>query len=265
MKKFVLLLKIVIVFVLLCLSGACKKPESKPEKKKPIPTMVIDIDGNTYNVKRYGNRVWMTENLRVTRYDTNSLRVEDTIFVADGSYVITIEKPYLKDARNFNDSPDTDNLTDEIRNSMGFLYNWSAAAGTTAINTTVADKVQGICPNGWRLPTTNDFDTLCIVLGGQGKAGKSLKSVEGWFTNSGTNESGFNCYPAGMATGNWVVSMVGRQTMFWSSKSATGNITKATVMGLYFNHDDAGLFNVNKYQANSVRCVLDLDDSYIGF
>jgi uncharacterized protein (TIGR02145 family) len=264
MKNYAFLFGTLILFVLVCVSTSCKKPPPEPEKKKPIPTSVTDIDGNTYNVKRFENKLWMTENLRVTRYDTESIRSGDTIPEATNHHGVDMQKPYFKDARNFKESPDTDNLTDEIRKSLGLLYNWSAAAGTTVNNTTVADIIQGICPNGWRLPRAVDFDTLCLILDGKEITGKKLKSVYGWYTNSGTNESGMNCYPAGLAIRN-DVSFVGKQTMFWSTMSQIGNNTKAEVLRLFFNQDNAEVVSINKIQANSVRCVMDLDDSYIGF
>jgi len=264
MKNFTFLLGTIFFLVLVCLSVSCRKPPPEPEKKKPIPTSVTDIDGNTYNVMRFGNKLWMGENLMVTRYDTESPISGDTIAKATNKLSVDIQTPSYKDARFFIESPDTDNLTDEIRNSLGFLYNWSAAAGTSINNTTVADRIQGVCPNGWRLPTSADFDTLCLLVGGKEMAGKALKSTQGWLINSGTNESGMNCYPAGLAIRD-NASFVGKLIMFWSSKSMVYNNTKAEVLYLYFSNDNAEVKNINKEQANSVRCVLDLDSSYIGF
>jgi len=266
MKNFVLLFKTAVILVLLCLSGACKKTESKPEKPvlKPIPSSVTDIDGNTYNVIRIENKLWMTENLKVTRYDTESLCSKCSIPEATDTQGVDEKMPYFKDTRNFIEAPYTDNFTDEVRNSLGYLYNWSAAAGTTANNTTVNDKIQGICPNGWRLPTANDFDSLSLFFGGNEQSGKALKSLNGWYLTSGDNESNMNCYPAGLAIKN-NVSFAGKQTMFWSTKSMSTNITRANVMKLSYNQDNTEHSYINKAQANSVRCVLDLDESYIGF
>jgi len=264
MKNHAFFFGVVIMLVFACLSVSCRKPPPEPPKKKPIPTSVTDIDGNIYKVKRFENKLWMTENLRVTRYDTESPLSGDSIAEA-GKQSIDIQEPYLKDVRNFVESPFTDNLTDEIRNSFGLLYNWSAAAGTTLNNTTIVNKIQGICPNGWHLPTSDDLDNLCTISGGKEVAGKKLKSQKGWYMTSGTDESGMNCYPAGLATGNWVVSMVGQQTMFWSSKNQLGSITKAEVLRLFFNQDKADIVGINKIQANSVRCVMDLDSTFLGF
>ena len=265
MKNFALLTGTFVLFVLVCLSISCRKPPPEPQKPKLIPTFVMDIDSNIYNVKRFENKLWMTENLKVTRYDTESPRSGDTVSNAQQIKPAGIQTPYYTDARDFTESPYTDGLTNEIRRSLGLLYNWSAAAGTTENNTSIGEKVQGICPNGWRLPTSADFDNLCSLFGGKEKAGSALKSAYGWFTIAGTNESEMNCYPAGLATGNWLVSMMGQQTMFWTSKNQIGNNTKAEVLRLFFNQDKAEVISVTKIQANSVRCVMDLDSTFVGF
>ena len=247
---------ILIVFVSFAVS--CKKPVTEPEPHKPdpIPTSVTDSEGNEYSVKLFGTTLWMMENLKVTRYDTESPRYGDTIPEAINNHSVNTDKPYYKDVTNFTDSPYTDNLTSEIRKSLGFLYNWSAAAGTTTNNTTVSANTQGICPNGWRLPTEKDLDSLCFYLGGKEVAGKKLKSLYGWYTptGSGSNESEMNCLPAGLAI-DYNVSFVGKQTIFWSSTNYPVSNTKVDVLKLSFDRDATERIYLNKIQANSVRCV----------
>ena len=36
------------------------------------------------------------------------------------------------------------------------------------------------CPDGWRLPTLEDWNTLLFSIGGEFVAGKKLKSLKGW-------------------------------------------------------------------------------------
>jgi uncharacterized protein (TIGR02145 family) len=258
MKNNSLLVVLSLMFVLFALGSSCV-PEPPPPPDPPviqIPTSVTDIDGNTYSVKQFGMTLWMTENLRVTQYDTLSPRKNETIAVAISNQSVDINKPYYIDARGFEDSPYTDNLTENIRKSLGLLYNWSAAAGTAVNNTTVGGGTQGICPNGWVLPTADDWKELLSVLGEEESAGQKLKSQHGWYTDSGsgTNQSNMNCYPAGLAANNFV-SLVGRQTMFWSSTNPYDDKTKAEVLQLLYDSDKVGMPNINKFQANSVRCV----------
>ena len=240
-----------------------KPPKPPKPEPKPIPTSVTDIDNNVYQVKRFGNILWMAENLRVTRYDTESPLSGDTIAAATYNHTVDIGKPYYIDARDFEELPYTESLTNEIRNSLGFLYNWSAAAGVAANNTGVKDSIQGICPNGWRLPCSKDFNSLFYYLGGQEVAGQKLKSMYGWYTQSGsgTNESRLNCYPAGSAANNFVL-LVGKQTMFWSTTIPIGDITRAVTLKLFYDKEEAETPNINKFQANSVRCVMDITNEY---
>ncbi|MCL1851350.1 MAG: fibrobacter succinogenes major paralogous domain-containing protein [Bacteroidetes bacterium] len=251
MKNNSLLFVITLMFVL-C---ACPPPPPPPPPVPP-PTSVTDIDGNTYSVKQFGTTIWMTENLRVTRYDTLSPRRDELIAVATYEHTVDIEKPYYIDVQDFKEPPYTDNLTKEIRKSLGLLYNWSAAAGTQTNNTTVGSGTQGICPNGWVLPTNDDYQQLLDYIGDPDISGQKLKSISGWYTNSGsgTDKSGMHCYPAGLAANNFV-SLVGQQTMFWSLTSSSGYNKKANVLKLFYDSDETEILSVNKFQANSVRCV----------
>ena len=52
--------------------------------------------------------------------------------------------------------------------------------------------IQGICPNGWHLPTTAEFNAL-IELAEYDV--NQLKSTEGWAT-LGSNITGFNALPS---------------------------------------------------------------------
>jgi uncharacterized protein (TIGR02145 family) len=258
MKNYSVLTFIVSMFVLISLGSSCgPEPPDPPDPPKPsVPTTVTDIDGNIYHVKRFGSILWMTENLRVMRYDTASSRSGIPIAVASSNQSVDYNQPYYIDLREFEDAPYTDNLTSEIRKSMGLLYNWSAAAGTTENNTSAGNGVQGICPNGWSLPSNKDIDSLLFYLGGKEIAGQKLKAKQGWYlSGSGTNESEMNCYPAGLAVSHYVNELVGQQTMFWTSVSQYGNNNKAGVLQLLYNKDDAIKLDIGKFQASSVRCV----------
>jgi len=49
-------------------------------------------------------------------------------------------------------------------------------------------------PNGWRLPTSDDYTKLLTFVGSDPK---KLMSKTGWANNIGTNTSGFNAFPSG--------------------------------------------------------------------
>jgi len=87
------------------------------------PDQIYDVaNGITYNIVELAGLCWIKENLRSTKY-------------ADGSD-IPFAQPYYQVLY-----PDVaQNETD-----FGLLYDWYSAAKVTR-------SVQGICPNGWRLP-----------------------------------------------------------------------------------------------------------------
>lgn len=85
----------------------------------------------------------------------------------------------------------------------GRLYNWSAA--------------NSVCPQGWHLPTIDEWDTLVSYVG-SGTAKTTLKSASGWDKN-GTNDFGFTALPAGNYQGGYHDDFysVGSATTFWSA------------------------------------------------
>ena len=95
------------------------------------PETVTDIDGNTYPVVRVGNQLWMAENLRVTR-------------APDGQPVISYA--YVGD-------PEREAL-------YGRYYSWDAA-----MNGSRKESAQGICPDGWHLPSDEEVKQMEIALG----------------------------------------------------------------------------------------------------
>ena len=108
-------------------------------------TTVTDACGNKYGTVQIGDQVWLTENMRCNKYDSQSERKGATIPTSN----TTLYTPYYKTGSN------------------GHLYNWSAAVGLTtevqvkAQTSEFSGRRQGICPNGWHVPTsaekTSDF------------------------------------------------------------------------------------------------------------
>lgn len=86
---------------------------------------------------------------------------------------------------------------------FGHLYNWYAAADTARYGSvdsverayTSGNHIQGICPDGWYLPSDEEYDELNIY------PTTDLRSTEYWIRVNGlvnTNLTGFNSLPGGM-------------------------------------------------------------------
>ena len=129
---------------------------------------------------------------------------------------------------------------------------------------TTQQGTQGICPEGWHLPTDAEWTVLTDFLGGEDVAGGKMKTtgtIEAgtglWYApNTGaTNESGFTALPGGLRYGNGNFSYMGDYAIFWSS---SGSITYYA-WGRYLYYSDAGVINnyVDKYLGFSSRCLQD--------
>ncbi|MBO7513205.1 MAG: fibrobacter succinogenes major paralogous domain-containing protein [Fibrobacter sp.] len=124
----------------------------------------------------------------------------------------------------------------------GRLYSWDVA-----IN---------ICPDGWHLPDTTEWNTLFAAVGGSSTAGKMLKSTSGWKNSgNGTDAYSFAVLPAGYGDNGKTYDFEGSDADFWSSTEDDSGSAYDVLMNY---HDDvAYLFNLGKRQAFSVRCVKD--------
>ena len=125
----------------------------------------------------------------------------------------------------------------------GRLYTWE-----TALNA---------CPEGWHLPTNEEFEDLLEYIGGQEIAGKMLKSTTGWYDDgNGVDKYGFNVLPAGYRSYDGSFSGAGENAEFWSATESP-NYDLAYTLSLYYLSDDTPLFGYYKDDAVSVRCLRD--------
>lgn len=125
---------------------------------------------------------------------------------------------------------------------FGRLYNWTGAALG--------------CPEGWHLPTNEDFDVLFATVGGIKKAGIKLKSATGWAEDylNGTDDYGFSLLPAGQKTGSTPpFDGLGYVTQLWSATEHNDYI------GYYvkIQYDEPLYHSFNKSDLRSVRCLKD--------
>ncbi len=178
MKKsfaYIWLLSIVLFFV-----------QCGPDDAPTVSDVVIDIDGNTYGTIKLGNQIWTTENLKVTTFNDGTPITEWTLVNDWFSFSVPI--PYFQWA----DTNDLNNLFDEElpEDFYGAMYNETAL------------RSGKLAPEGWRIPTEQDFKILEAFLTNNGHANKEatvLKSFSGWSSSSGNGSDiyGFNGLPNG--------------------------------------------------------------------
>lgn len=211
---------------------------------------VTDIDGNTYPTVQIGDQCWMAENLKVTRYRHGSAIPNVT---DDSDWINLTSGAYC------NYDNDIDNVA-----TYGRLYNWYAV-----------DDSRGIAPEGWHVPSDEEWKQLEMHLGmsqseaddtgwrGTDEGGKlkATGTIEGgdglWYSpNTGaTNESGFSAVSAAYRVTNGQFANMGLVTGFWSSSEY--NIDEAWVRALNTG-SQIGRYNDSlKEWGLSVRCVKD--------
>ena len=137
----------------------------------------------------------------------------------------------------------------------GRFYTWSAAIGKSqcgygALCMFDGSRIQGICPDGWHLPTIGEWKVLFSNVGGQDNAANVLKSKTGWrLNNNGADSFGFSALPAGVNRSY----NLGLQASFWSSTQ----IGAQSSYGIYLYLDEVVISDYDKYYGQSVRCVKD--------
>ncbi|MBQ6732158.1 MAG: hypothetical protein IJR06_03450 [Paludibacteraceae bacterium] len=215
---------------------------------------VSDICGNTYRYVKIGNQVWLAENMKCNKYDTESEQAGVTLPTSNS----TTYAPYYTDGRNTTTSY-SGNLTDAQREKLGFLYNWAAVVGLSSASeakeqtTAFGGTRQGICPNGWHVPSETEWNELAETLGGSADSGKKLKTTSGWYDNgNGTDLYGFEALPAGYGNAYSVLN-VGYGAYFWTATPYDEEFAR----NKYFNYtmDNLGSANISKWYVRSVRCV----------
>jgi uncharacterized protein (TIGR02145 family) len=137
---------------------------------------VADIDGNVYNTVTIGTQLWMVENLKSTKYNNG-------------------ESIGTTDPTNLDISGETDpkyqwaySGNEANAAIYGRLYTWF----------TVTDS-RGVCPDGWHVPTHNQWTTM-----------------EDYLIANGYNYDG-------TTTGNKIAKALGSATL-WQASGAAGAI-----------------------------------------
>lgn len=175
--KHVKFISTLLIFVLF----SCSNDDSTPNNET-----VVDIDGNIYNTIKIGNQIWMTENLKTTTLNDNTIIIENQYpdnLDEWGSATATYQ---------WASTTDNNNAVEEELNYdyYGAIYNDAAI------------KSGKLAPTGWRIPTKQDWielKTFLINDGNINNEGTALKSSSGWNISSGngTDLYDFNALPNG--------------------------------------------------------------------
>jgi uncharacterized protein (TIGR02145 family) len=200
---------------------------------------VNDIDGNTYKTIQVGSQIWMAENLRVTKFRNNTAlqNISDSLGwanVYDNNSRIPTWAYYQNDP--------------SYNAVYGKLYNWFAAVNTN-----------GICPEGWHVPTDGEWTTLTNFLGGEPIAAGKMKSAGTQYWKipnvEATNSSGFSALAGGLRYYYSSFDFLFDFGTWWSSTA--DNDTRSWAR--YLSYEYGSVFRTSSIKENgfSIRCIKD--------
>jgi len=156
----------------------------------------------------------------------------------------------------------TDNNTD-ICDIYGRLYNWETAMDGSASSIDNPSGVQGVCPDGWHLPSTTELYYLRNLVDSEFKGGTKLKS-ESWPSYSaipkGSDTYGFAALPGGYGghdqENNEQLFNLNYSGHWWSSSESEDNNENAYYFLLYHDEEYLGISaHGNKSYFRSIRCI----------
>lgn len=228
-----LILSLVALFTI---ALGCRKENISGIQFIPSPWIVYgsvaDKEGNTYKTLAIGNKTWMVENLKTTKYNDGT----PIPVIPDATYWNSLESPACCWQEN--------NIAYKV--TYGLLYNWFVIA---------TDK---LCPEGWHIPTDADWTELTDYLGGEsGSAGKLKEAgIKHWNSpnNGATNETHFRALPGGnLNSADSLFQNLHEIGYWWTSSSFSSDLAVTRIM--YDNSNDVEKYFYPKKNGFSVRCV----------
>ncbi|MDR2554120.1 MAG: fibrobacter succinogenes major paralogous domain-containing protein [Fibromonadaceae bacterium] len=135
----------------------------------------------------------------------------------------------------------------------GRLYDWGTA--------------KNVCPNGWHLPSNDEWDVLYHYVDGTSgtespyeseTAGKYLKSKNDWKDyegrpGNGEDKFGFSALPGGSGYSYGVYYDIGYDGYWWSANEHTNY--NAYSRRIYYYNDHAIWYYGDRNFLHSVRCI----------
>ena len=220
MKK----LQVILIILALGASWNCDKD-----------TTVTDIDGNVYQTIQIGDQEWMAENLKVTHY-------RDGTAIPTGHSDSEWENLPTGAYCAYDDN-------ESNADTYGYLYNWYAV-----------DDSRNIAPEGWHVPTDDEWTELTNYLGSD--AGSKLAGNADLWNNGDLENnaefgtSGFTALPGGYRISSGSYISMGNGGDFWSSTEGYS----FNAWNRILNYGYSGVlryYSNSKQDGFSVRCLRD--------
>lgn len=207
-------------------------------------------DHQVYETVLINGKWWMAENLKFLPYVSPPVS-DSGIYVYD-YFEFDVNK--AKKTLNYK--------------TYGVLYNWAKAmALPNQYNMELwsgSDSLyQGICPDGWHLPSDKEWNKLELFLKTSSNMTDSsnialkIKSDTLWYGDgNGNNETGFSALPSGFRFREGFFDKIGRYGYFWTSTQCTSSCEKsARYRYLIFSDNEIHSSYPSKKSGLPVRCI----------
>ena len=219
---------------------------------------VRDYDGNVYNTVQIGSQCWTKENLKTTHY------MNGTAIPLGSTASTTV-------AYRYNPNNDAANVA-----TYGYLYNWPAVMNGEASSNTIPSGVQGICPDGWHVPSDREWqemefaagmsasDTVrqqfrgnivARLCGNTGWSSSSVANAAGNTSAENRNSTGFSICPAGYYNAASSEGVV-HEAEFWTASMY--NSDSSFRRDCFYTNVGINRTAFNKNRGFSVRCIHDI-------
>ncbi|NVO18447.1 MAG: hypothetical protein HXX13_02040 [Bacteroidetes bacterium] len=193
-------------------------------------TSQVNYGGQDYNTIQIGSQCWLKENLNIgSMINLPTAQTNNS----------TIEK-YCYDNNESN------------CNIYGGLYQWDEA-----MQYITAEGAQGICPDGWHIPTLAEGMNLVSFLGGLSVAGGPMKEVgtDHWDPpNTGaTNSSGFTALGGGNVFNGLEFREIHQNFIMFTSTQYSS--VSAEEYSIWYNYVNVYQAHVYKTRGLAIRCL----------
>ncbi len=220
----------IFTLILISFSGCELDVLNHEKKQKQDDGPVIDKDIIQYTTLQIGNQIWMDKNLNIGEMIQAGVTASNNDVIEKYCY----------------------NNDTAFCSKYGGLYSWAEL-----MKYNFQEGTQGICPDGWHVPTIADWQILINHLGGVSKAGGKLKEpgTTHWKSPNIISDevNNFKAFPSGYfnAQGNQFQG-IGESTFLWSS---SGN--GAFSWGVFLQHSDSSTVMLsNPIQSGMpLRCI----------
>ena len=185
-------------------------------------------DGRVYKTVTIGDQTWMAENLNYKTEFGSECKADST---------------------------------DKKCEKKGLRYSWLAIIDTNSskceLNRICPEPIQGICPDGWRIPTKDEWDSLLIHVAVQKKVVQYLSGTKTTYTEAGRRLRSKD------TKGTDVYGFTALTNIFWTSGNSNlkntyyiGGYTRASTFDL--TNSDAEYISVDRTEVPAyLRCIQD--------